>query len=84
MERELKLEINRTIAGMECPKGFACCESGFEELCQTKDLGLEEFADCLADNPAACGFALSFGRGHLCRCRLGVYIAKKRRKRTDR
>ncbi len=80
MDDAVKLKIEEIVAGMKCPKGFACANSGFETLCKARDFGLEGYLDCLEEEPAACSFALSFGHGHLCQCPLRVYIAKKLRK----
>jgi hypothetical protein len=76
MEEEVRQQIEKIRAGMECPKGFSCCKSGFGSMCKAKDFGLEEYVDCLSDEPAGCRFAIPFGAGHLCKCRLRVYIAK--------
>ena len=65
------------MGGMQCPKGFKCVDSGFERLCKAKDQGLPNYLDCLEENPDSCTFALPFGYGHLCRCPLRVYIAKR-------
>jgi hypothetical protein len=80
MKEEVRRRIDTIRAGMECPKGFICDESGFQHLCKARDRGLEEFVDCLADDRAGCGFALSFGHGHLCQCPLRIYVARKLRK----
>ena len=73
----MRQQIEKIRAGMDCPKGFICCESGFVDMCKAKDLGLEDYVDCLADAPGGCRFSLPFGAGHLCQCPLRVYVAKK-------
>ena len=77
MDEELRQEIDKIIAGMDCPKGFTCSQSRFERLCKARDFGLDEYVDCLEDDPAACYFSIPFGAGYLCHCPLRVYIAKK-------
>jgi len=80
MKDEDRKKIEEIIAGMQCPKNFKCAENGFENLCRAKDFGVENYLDCLEENPAECPFALSFGNGYLCQCPLRVYIAKKLKK----
>ena len=62
---------------MECPKGFKCAKSGFDKLCRAKDIGLENYLECLEENPDDCPFALSFGYSYMCDCPLRVYLEKK-------
>jgi hypothetical protein len=77
LKAEDREKIKKIMAGMQCPKNFICVESGFEHLCSAKDFGLEEYLDCLEDNPSSCSFAFPFGNGHWCECPLRVYICKK-------
>jgi hypothetical protein len=77
MERELTQEIDRIMAGVHCPRGFACVESHFQRLSKVRDFGLPEYVDCLEDDPAACCYSIQFGAGYLCHCPLRVFIAKK-------
>ncbi len=65
---------------MNCPKEFVCCESGFEDLCRARDVGLESYIKCLKENPEKCVFSLSFGYSYFCTCPLRIYIAKKLKK----
>ncbi|MEE8553065.1 MAG: hypothetical protein V3S72_07170, partial [Desulfobacterales bacterium] len=58
-------------------KNFKCAESGFEDLCKAKDVGLDSYLKCLESNPSICNFALSFGYKHFCQCPLRVFLAKK-------
>ena len=64
------------IGEMTCPKNFLCAESGFENLCKAKDMGLEHYLECLEAEVSSCKFAVAFGYGHFCRCPLRVYLAK--------
>ena len=77
MKEEDRKKLEEIMAGMKCPKDFKCAKSGFEQLCKSRDIGLENYLDCLEGPPSDCSFALSFGYGHLCQCPLRVYIAKK-------
>jgi hypothetical protein len=80
MDEKDRKKIEELMAGMQCPKHFRCASSGFESLCRARDLGLEEYLDCLEENPDGCPFALSFGFGRLCQCPLRVDLAKKLKK----
>jgi hypothetical protein len=70
-------KVEEIVAGMQCPKDFKCTESGFEHLCRSKDFGVENYLECLEENPSACPFSLPFGYVHFCQCPLRVYLAKK-------
>jgi hypothetical protein len=76
MDEQVRKRIEEIAPGMKCPKGFACAESGFEELCKAQDRGLESYLECLERNAWNCPFAVPFGHGHFCECPLRVYIAK--------
>ena len=80
MEQNTDSQIKGIMADFKCPKDFICYKSGFKKLCKAKDIGLEEFLECLEENPWECVFSLSFGYSHLCRCPLRIYIAKKLKK----
>jgi hypothetical protein len=72
-----KDEIQKIIGQLDCPKSFVCYTSGFENLCKARDIGLENYLDCLQAEPEKCPFALSFGAGYFCHCPLRIYLAKK-------
>jgi hypothetical protein len=80
MREEDKKKIEEIMSGMKCPKSFRCADSGFERLCRSKDFGIDNYLDCLEDDPRRCSFALSFGNGYLCQCPLRVFLAKKLKK----
>ncbi len=80
MKAEYGRRIEELIGQMQCPKGFKCAESGFEDLCKAKDFGLDNYLECLEDNPSVCSFALPFGNTHFCQCPLRVFLAKKLKK----
>lgn len=80
MDEEVRRKITEIIGEMECPKGFKCADSGFERFCKARDFGLENYLECLEDNPRNCRFALPFGEGYFCQCPLRVYLAKKLKK----
>lgn len=72
-----KEQIEKIIDQLNCPKDFVCYKSGFKNLCKAKDIGLEEFLDCLQEDPGICPSSISFGKGYLCHCTLRIYVAKK-------
>ena len=72
-------EIENIMEDIECPKDFICYQSGFEQLCQAQDIGLEEYVDCSGDPTSTllCPFSLSFGDRYMCRCPVRIYLVKK-------
>jgi hypothetical protein len=80
MKDEDRKKIEVILNGMQCPKNFKCADGGFEHLCKARDIGLDNYLDCLEGNPSDCLFALSFGCSYLCRCPLRVYLAKELKK----
>ena len=80
MDEKTKKELKQIIGEMECPKGFRCYQSGLEVLCKAKDIGLDEYLECMEVNPQECPFSVAFGYSHFCQCPLRVYIAKKLKK----
>ena len=72
-----KKDIEDIIAHIQCPKGFSCYRSGFVDLSQVRDIGLESFVECLEEDPQTCLFLVPFASKHLCRCRLRIYVAKQ-------
>ncbi len=76
MKDDDRKRIEEIMAGMQCPKDFKCAENGFETLCRSEDRGVDNYLDCLEDDPDACAFSLSFGFGHYCQCPLRVFLAK--------
>ena len=80
MKDDDRKRIEEMTGNIKCPKNFKCVESGFENLCKAKDFGLDDYLECLEEDPQKCKFALSFGNGYFCQCPLRVYLAKKLKK----
>jgi hypothetical protein len=80
MDQDCKKRIEEIIGEIKCPKDFRCAQSGFENLCKARDFGLDDYLECLEDNPIYCQFSLSFGDGYFCQCPLRVYLSKKLKK----
>ena len=75
-----RIRIQEIMGGMQCPKDFKCAEGGFEDLCKTKDFGVEDSLQCLEETSPPCPFAGVYNYGfqmRFCRCPLRVYLAKK-------
>ena len=73
-------KCNEIMRQMQCSKSFMCIGSDFGNLCRARDLGPEDYVECLEDYPALCEFSSPFGNIRLCKCELRVYIAKKLKK----
>jgi hypothetical protein len=69
-------KIEKIASRIECSKDFECYKSDLKNLCKTRDIGLEQYVECLAEEPHICDFSLSFGRGYFCTCPVRIYIAK--------
>ncbi len=80
MKPEYESEIKQIIDELNCPKDFICYRSGFCDVCEAEDIGLEPYLECLEKGRGECPFLLSFANVHLCDCPLRVYIAKNLRK----
>ena len=80
MNENYENRIKEITGQVKCPKDFRCAKSGFENLCKARDFGLEDYLECLEDNPINCKFSVSFGSGYLCQCPLRVYISKELKK----
>jgi hypothetical protein len=72
-----KKEMKKIIGELNCPKDFVCYKSGFSNLCEAEDIGLEPFLQCLEKSREECPFLVSYANVHFCDCPLRVYIAKK-------
>ena len=78
MTEEDKKEIDEIKSSIDCKKDFQRVDSGFENLCKTKEFGgVEGFTKCLESNSLSCKFAMSFGEGYLCKCPLRIHIKKR-------
>ena len=77
MEKDIKEKIKEIIGKIECPNKFCCLESGFDKGCEARDIGIEDFLECLEHDPQGCPFSFPFGNTHFCKCPLRVYICKE-------
>ena len=84
MNDNVKREIEKIIGQMKCPKDCSCYKSGFNDLCKARDFGIENYLECLEDDPMKCKFAISHGTLFLCKCPLRYYLEKNRKDDRDR
>ncbi len=62
------------IAGMDCPKQFACYVSNFQRIGRARLVGDAGLVECLAEQGSACRYGQPFGATIFCRCALRKYI----------
>ncbi|NIP27111.1 MAG: hypothetical protein GWN67_28955 [Phycisphaerae bacterium] len=74
--KEQERQIDRIAGDMECPNGFVCRISKFEDLCKTRLIANGQLVECLEENNGRGKFKLPFGDSSLCKCHLRIYIAK--------
>lgn len=77
IEQSHQRQIEEIMSGMKCSKEFICYKSGFKQLCNTKDIGIEAYVECLEKKPPDCSFAFPFASVCLCKCPMRVFIAKE-------
>ena len=77
MKEEDREKIEEIMSGMQCSKNFECADNKFERLCKAKDFVLEEYLECLEEDPSRCQFSVPLGYRHFCKCPLRVYLTKK-------
>mgnify|MGYP001598516536 FL=1 len=80
LTQEYTEQIEEIMSSMDCPKGFQCYESYFDNICQAAHRGLEMYADCCDIGNTTCEFRIPFGYGAFCRCPLRVFIANHLKK----
>ncbi len=83
MTDDFEKEIEGIIGQMKCPKGFICYKSGFKKLCKARDFGIENYLECLEDDPQDCKFSIAYGELHFCKCPLRYYLVKNRNPEED-
>ena len=73
------LRLQELMRTTECPRGFACVQPGNTDVCKVKDWGVEGYVDCLDPRGRDCRFGILFGNGVLCKCPVGLHLARQRR-----
>lgn len=75
MERISLEHARELLGGKECTGDLVCCSGGDEQLCRVRSIGSDSFLICL-EKKRQCSFAISFGGGFLCTCRVRIHIAR--------
>jgi polyhydroxyalkanoate synthesis regulator phasin len=77
MGEDWEKEIKEIMAGMECPRDFACCALDRKPSCEVKDVELENHLEITGVCNHFCKYlVVSRGVGY-CKCPLCVYLTKK-------
>jgi hypothetical protein len=80
MAQDLRNKIKEIIGETQCPHELCCLETGFDKVCKTREVGLEQYIECLEEDASHCSFSASYGNSQYCSCPLRVYICKKLKK----
>jgi len=76
MDIEHKRAIEEVTGQMQCPNGFKCRKSGFEQMGKVRLLAEGKVIECLEENGRSCSFGVSCGLCVFCECPLRQYIAR--------
>lgn len=68
--------IEKIKSSMKCPKGFACYNSNFENLCKVRNIGEGKIIECSPENQAPCVYRFTFMGKIFCKCPLRYYVAR--------
>lgn len=79
MKHVPKRRIQEIMSRIDCPEGFECCKSGFENLCPQEITEYDGPDDCRKaqrdqENDRPCTMKASSGKDHCCRCPLRIYV----------
>jgi hypothetical protein len=72
-----KDKIEKLIGEIKCDLDFRCYKSRFKDICEAKNIGMEDFIDCHDKTPTKCRYAMSFGDAYFCHCPLRNYLARE-------
>ena len=73
---EQEADIQKIMAETECPFGFHCYESKFEDLTPVKAFSGTDVIACLSQPKSHCPKSFEFGSNTmLCECRLRRYVS---------
>lgn len=75
-------DLKKILKQADCKKDFECLKSGIKNLCEAKDIGLENYIECdpescKTEGPAFCESGIPFGYSHMCKCPLRIYFCRK-------
>ena len=74
--QEHRIQIENIIKKMDCPIGFVCYKSDFENLGEVGIVSDAKMIECIEKHAKTCQFGFSMGLGIICKCPLRNYIAK--------
>jgi len=77
LTKEQVERIEKIISEIKCDLDFRCCKSRFKDICEAKNIGMEDFIDCNDKTPTRCRYAMSFGDAYFCHCPLRNYLARE-------
>ena len=77
MSENYKKEIKEIMAGMECPRDFACYKLDLNPRCEVKDVGLENHLEIEGECDYCCEYFVVSNGVPYCKCPLCVYLTKK-------
>jgi hypothetical protein len=73
---EQELDIKQIMAEMDCPKGFRCYESKFEDLSPVETFPGDNIVECRKSEEWYCPMALASSVSKIfCKCPLRRYVA---------
>jgi hypothetical protein len=74
--KEQEHEIKKIMAEMDCPRGFRCYESKFEDLAPVRAFPGNDVVECRKAEESYCPMSFRFGLGGaFCKCPLRRYVA---------
>ena len=69
-------DIQKIMAETDCPSGFHCYKSKFEDLTPVKAFSGTDVVECLKETESYCPKSIRFGSNTmLCECRLRRYVS---------
>ncbi|MFC1490326.1 hypothetical protein ACFL6K_03860 [Candidatus Latescibacterota bacterium] len=80
MKKDIHINLDELKCETECPQNLKCLDSGFENLCKCRDIGVEDFLECLEPKETLCDFKMAFGNGYICKCKIRLFIKKNYQK----
>jgi len=80
MKEEQRKQVEELIDRLDCPRGFKCYKSGFDDLPEGKGEDEARFIYCMEKNMTECEFFLPLSDLKICQCPLRLYIASMLRR----
>ena len=77
MGENYEKEVKEIMAGMECPRDFACYKADLNPRCNVKDVELENHLEIEGECDYCCEYFVVSNGVRYCKCPLCVYLTKK-------